>query len=132
MAAAKSRTSVLGFGMRTSLGPFFAMNQLVTIPADGFQVLNAVRSAMRAVLAMMNLQVTACAASGTAPAILFHGLAAVDEVDTVHERSKRDKASLADGFHDQLVAFEGTHRIHASFRRQFADLVARQPFRPFL
>jgi hypothetical protein len=57
--------------------------------------------------------------------MLFHGLAAVDEVHAMHEGSKRDEVSLADGFHDQLVALEGPHRAHASFRREFADLVAR-------
>jgi hypothetical protein len=55
MAAARSRTSVLGFGMLISLGPFLPMDELVTIPADGFQVLNAVSSAMRPVFAVMNL-----------------------------------------------------------------------------
>jgi hypothetical protein len=61
--------------------------------------------------------------------MLLHCLAAVDEVHAMHERPKRDEVSLADGFDDQLVALEGPHRAHASFRRQFADLVASQPFR---
>jgi hypothetical protein len=64
--------------------------------------------------------------------MLLHGLAAVYEVHTMHERSKRDEVSLANGLHDQLVALKGPHGAHASFRRQFADLVASQPFRSFL
>ena len=103
--------------MLTSLGPFLSMNKLVTIPADGFQVLNAVSSAMRPVFAVMNLQVTARAAPGASPAMLLHGLAAVDEVHAMHERSKRYEISLADGFDDQLVTVKRPHRAHASFRR---------------
>jgi hypothetical protein len=57
--------------------------------------------------------------------MLLHGLAAVDKVHAMHERSKRDEVSLADGFDDQLVALKGPHRAHASFRRQFTDFVAR-------
>ena len=93
--------------MLTLLGPFLSMNKLVTIPADGFQVLNAVSSAMRPVFAVMNLQVTARAAPGASPAVLLHGLAAVDEVHAMHERSKRDEVSLANGLHDELVALKG-------------------------
>jgi len=87
---------------------------------------------MRPVFAVMNLQVTARAAPGASPAVLLHGLAAVDEVHAMHERSKRDEVGLADGFDDQLVTVKRPHRAHASFRRQFADLVAGQPSRPFL
>ena len=76
------------------------MDKLVTIPADGLQVLDAVSSAMGPVLAMMNLQVTARAAPCAAPAMLLHRLAAMDEVDTVYQRPERHKVSLADGFHD--------------------------------
>jgi hypothetical protein len=64
--------------------------------------------------------------------MLLHRLAAVDEIDSMDERSKRDEVSLANGLHDELVALKGPHRAHASFRRQFADLVAGQPFRSFL
>jgi hypothetical protein len=64
--------------------------------------------------------------------MLLHGLAAVDEVHAMHERSKRDEVGLPDGFDDQLIALKRPHRAHASFRRQFADLVAGQPFRSFL
>jgi hypothetical protein len=118
--------------MLTSLGPFFAMNQLVTIPADGLQILNAVGSAMGSVFAMMNLQVTARATPGAAPAILLHSLPAVNEVHAMHERLKCDEVSLADGFRDQLLTLEGPHRAHASLGRQFPNLIARQPFRSFL
>ena len=82
------------------------MDKLMTIPADGLQVLDAVRSAVGPVLAMMNLQVTARAAPCAAPAMLLHGLAAVNEVDTMHERSECYEVSLADGFHDQPLALK--------------------------
>jgi len=78
----------------------------MTIPADGLQVLDAVSSAMGPVLAMMNLQVSARAAPCAAPAMLFHGLAAVDKVDAMHERSECDEVSLAYGFDDQPVALK--------------------------
>jgi hypothetical protein len=67
-----------------SLRSFFAMDELMTIPADRFQVLNAVRSAVRPVLAVVNLQVTARAAPCASPTMLLHGFAAVDEVDTIY------------------------------------------------
>jgi len=92
--------------MLTSLGPFLSMDDLVTIPADGLQVLNAMSSAMGPVLAMMNLQVTARAAPCAAPAMLLHGLAAVNKVDGMHERSECYEVSLADGFHDQSVTLK--------------------------
>jgi hypothetical protein len=108
------------------------MDELVTVAADGFQVLNAVSSTVRPVFAVMNLQVAARATPGASPAMLLHGLAAVDEVHAMHERPKRYEISFADGFDDQLVALEGPHRAHASFRRKFADLVSCQPFRSLL
>jgi len=38
--------------------------------------------------------------------MLFHGLAAVDKVDAMHERSECDEVSLAYGFDDQPVALK--------------------------
>ena len=82
------------------------MDKLMTIPADRLQVLNTVRSAMGSVFAMMNLQVTARAAPCAPPAMLLHRLAAMDEVDAMHERSECYEVSLAYGFDDQPVALK--------------------------
>jgi hypothetical protein len=38
--------------------------------------------------------------------MLLHGLAAMDEVDTMHERSECYEVSLAYRFHDQPVALK--------------------------
>ena len=100
------------------------MDELMTIPADRFQVLNAVRSAMGAVLAVMNLQMTARAAPRAAPTVLLHGLTAMDEIDTIYQRLECYEISAPDGFDDQFVTIESTYRAHASLGRQFANLVA--------
>jgi hypothetical protein len=99
------------------------MNQLVTIPANGLEVLNEVRAAMNPVFAMMNLQVTAQPASCAAPPMLLHGLAAVEEIHAQHQSPERNEIGLAGGFYNQPFALEGSHRILTSFGRQFADLI---------
>ncbi len=91
---------MIQFEMLTSFGPFFAMDEFVTFPAHGFQVLNTVRTAVGSVLGMMNLQATAGAAPCTAPAMLLHRLAAVNEVDTVHQSPERDEIGAPYGFND--------------------------------
>jgi hypothetical protein len=41
--------------------------------------------------------------------MLLHGLAAMDEVDTMHQGSERYEVSLAYGFHDQPVALKSAN-----------------------
>ena len=108
------------------------MNEFVTIPANGLQVLNTVSSAMRPIFSMMNLKVAAQPAPRATPAMLFHCLAAVNEIHPMNKCLEGDEVSGPDRLYDQLLAVEGPNRAHSTFGRQFADFVAGQPFRPFL
>ncbi len=87
------------------------MNELVTIPAYRLQVLDLMRSTMRPVLAVMNLEPPARPAPRAAPAMLLHRLAAVDEKHTLCTSARSAmKSALPTAFTTKLVAFKSPHR----------------------
>ena len=59
------------------------MNQPVAVPADRLEVLHLVGSAVRAVLAVMDLQRPPGPAAGATTAILLHGHAAVQRIHAI-------------------------------------------------
>jgi hypothetical protein len=77
------------------------MNELVTVSADGLQVLDTVRPPVRPVLAVMDLKPPARPTLRTAPSMLLHGLAAVDGKYAVYQGTECHEISAAHRPHHQ-------------------------------
>jgi hypothetical protein len=109
------------------------MNQMVTIPANWFQILDSVTPAMRPVFAMVNLQAPVVVATATPSARSSQNFKTVDLVHLAHQNAKGKLLGAMSRLGDQFIAAEGGigNLAGAAPIAQPAHFITRQALRLF-
>ena len=91
---------------------------LMAIPADRFQIVDAVRPTVRAIFSMMNLQLPSGPAARAPIPMRLQDDSAVQHVHAIDECVQRNPLRTTKSLHDQLCAFERPDRHKSSFWRK--------------
>src|SRR5260370_7188773 len=83
------------------------MNEMVTIPANWFQILDSVAPAMRPVFAMMNLQTPMVVAAATPSARASQNFKTVDLVHLAHQNAQGKLIAAMSRLDHQFITAEG-------------------------
>src|SRR5579863_4876628 len=102
------------------------MDQLMAIPTDRLQVLDAVRATVRAISSMVNLEGSSAATSCAPPSMLLDCSAAMHPIDAVHKSFEGNPIHRPRSLHDQSRPLERSQCELASFRHELPDFIAGQ------
>jgi hypothetical protein len=100
--------SHIRLGPRWSLRSFRLMNQMVAIPANGFQILDPVAAAVRPVFTMVNLQAPEAAAAATPSGRSSQNFQTMDLVHLGHQNAKGKVIGAMSRLGNQFIAAEGS------------------------
>ena len=115
-------------GPSRSLRSLHFMNQMVTIPANWFQILDSVAAAMRPVFAMVNLQAPVTVAAATSSARSSQNFKTMDLVHLANQKAKGKLIGAMSRLGNQFIAAEGGIRNLAGAVSivQLAHFISRQ------
>ena len=82
------------------------MNGSMAIPANRFQIVDAVRPTVRAIFSMMNLQLPSGPAAGAPIRMHLQDDSAVQHIHAIDECVQRNPLRTTKCLHDQLSAFK--------------------------
>ena len=90
----------------------------MAIPADRFQIVDAVRPTVRAIFSMMNLQLPSGLAAGAPIPMRLQDDSAVQHVHAIDECVQRNPLRTPKCLHDELCTFERPDSHKAAFWRK--------------
>jgi len=130
----KAQSHTVARNQKQSLGSLQLVYHVMTILTHRLQILHLVRTAMRPVPAVVNLQATDAPASGTPSFGPLERLERVQSIDCAHQNIQCELFSQMGALGNQFLSLKGpiSHFPLSAVVWKLADLVAGQSLSPFL